>query len=179
MRFFTIMLCALVLAVAITPAEAGGKKDAKHMCKSELRASYRADGFHDVTVVKKKRGVYKVEGFAERRGRRDSSFVCKVRDGRIAKVKMDEWHKRGGGGGSSQAAGAIIGAVIGAVIVAAISNDHNHDHHQGIETSPDFQDDWGKRYSPHDGITCFRGQRACYKDGKGYNAKWTRREFGG
>ena len=70
MKFLTTMLCALLIAAAVSPADAGARRDAKNLCKTELRAFYKADDFHGVTVVENRRGKYKVEGFAERNRRR-------------------------------------------------------------------------------------------------------------
>ena len=80
-----------------------------------------------------------------------------------------------------EVAAAVVGAVLGAAVVAAASDHHKHKHHrdhEGYRPDRDFRRQWGRSYNPRSGITCFPGQRACYKNGRGYSAKWSRREFG-
>lgn len=171
-----LIIGAFALALtASSPAQAKPNNQvAKKICKKELRNNYRADGFNGITTGRVKPGVFKVQGYAQRSGRKNRYFSCKVKNGRVRKVDFQGWGKK------SDAGTAIAAALIGAAIVGATSKHHDHDYDQNytVKTSPAFRKNWSASYVPKPGITCFRGQRACYKSGKGYNAKWTQREFG-
>jgi hypothetical protein len=64
--------------------------------------------------------------------------------------------------GAAIAAG-VVGAAIGASLAKKSKSRHKH------------ADD---RFSPAAGVTCYRRQRACYKDGGGFAANWTHRIYG-
>ena len=186
LKNLTVALCASALVLAGLPATAqDSKRDARKMCKQSLRIDYGAEGFRDVTVVER-RGAYRVEGMAERSGREDNYFVCKVADWQIQDIRIDRWHRiRDGYSGygadhsetmsSGEAAGVIVGALVGAAILSAASKRHKRDRHNGRDY--DYRSGWNESYSPHKRITCYRSQRACYHSRKGFSAKWTLREF--
>lgn len=60
-------------------------------------------------------------------------------------------------------AAGVVGAAIGASLAKSSKSGRRH------------ADD---RFSPAAGVTCYRRQRACYKDGGGFAAKWTYRIYG-
>ena len=85
-------------------------------------------------------------------------------------------------GNNAAIGGLVVGSIIGAAIASSASDTHHHHHHHQdsnitIKTDRNFKKNWSKGYSPKPGITCFRHQSACYKEGKGFNQKWTQREF--
>jgi hypothetical protein len=71
--------------------------------------------------------------------------------------------------GSTALAVAALAAV-GGVAYAASRDGGDDDHH-------DRGKRWNRFYRPRDGVRCYRAQRACY-DRNGFDAYWTRREFG-
>lgn len=72
---------------------------------------------------------------------------------------------------------AAIAAAIAAVALAAKAASRHRDdryryrrHHRRFDDEPD-------QWYPARGVTCYLRLRACYKAGRGYSARWTRREF--
>ncbi len=174
-------LAALVLAGALAaPAPPAFAKfnsyEAEEACKREARDQYGAHGFYGVLVRNEGRGRFVVTGVAERRGRDDVRFNCLADDERV--VRMTSEGSGGGGSGDAGKAAAIVaGALIGAAVLGAISKDHKHDDHRRPRDSHDHREGWNDRFSPGHGVTCHRGQRACYNANGTYSSRHTRRAF--
>ncbi len=174
------LMASLVMAgMGSAPAHAQyGPRDAKQMCKQAVRdrGAYDTSG---VNVDSLGGSKYNVTGYAQRRGG-SSWFTCRVNNGDVRRVDIDNW-----GGGSSgnnsgaSTAAAVVGTaiVIGAIAAAASSDKRHSDYDRYDEyrhgTRPNYD-----QYSPAPGVVCYRWQRTCYKDGKGYAPNWTAREFG-
>ena len=185
MRRGIIAILTLVLwGVLIHPQPALARfddRDARRLCKRNIlnqSAFYR--DLYDVTVRKKKPKRYKVRGTIRVHPGKDVTFVCQVEHRRIIKVKIADPPHSSSSASDADLAASAIAAIIGSAIVGAISDDHKYYHHKsepGYGAGSDFRKSWGRSFSPHPGITCFPGQRACYKDGRGYSAQWTRKVY--
>lgn len=182
-RMKTLLILALAGAVGLAagPAEARfDDRDARHECKRYARQAYNVGGFHGLTVRQTDRRRYVVNGVMEPRRGPNSAFRCVVRRGEVRRFEIT---RRGGqGGGDDISLGAALGAAaavaIGAAIVGAISDDHRHDDYRASSRPHDYRRNWGRAYSPHENITCYRGARKCYFKGERYAPRWTQREFG-
>lgn len=82
-------------------------------------------------------------------------------------------------------AAAVIGAILGAAVIAKAARDGDNARSGGQgryhsyryrEYDRDFSDRT-RSWHPARGITCFPNLHACYAEGHGYSARWTRREF--
>ncbi|MEN3951364.1 hypothetical protein [Iodidimonas sp. SYSU 1G8] len=173
---------SLAMAGVTTPAQAQySPRDAREMCKNAVRdrGAYDTSG---INVDQIGRDKYNVTGYAQGRGGR-AYFTCRVNDGRVRNVDMGNWQGGSSGNNSGAKAAAVVGAavVLGA-IAAAASSDKRHSEYDRYDEyryrdRPSY-DDRGGQYSPTPGVICYRWQRTCYKDGKGYAPNWTAREFG-
>jgi hypothetical protein len=78
-------------------------------------------------------------------------------------------------------AALIAGALLGAAAAGASSRDHRHEHYE-----PYYEDDFQPRrqqryqaeYHPYPGVTCYPGQRTCYKANGNYSPTITHRVYG-
>ncbi|MEN3976407.1 hypothetical protein [Emcibacter sp. SYSU 3D8] len=177
---------ALTLAsagLASTPAQAQyGPRDAKQICKDAVRDR----GARDTTGVNVDAlggSRYNVTGYAKSRGGK-SYFSCRVNNGSIRHVDMGNWQggNSGSGNNASTAVAVIGGALVLGAIVAAATSDKRHGDYDRYDEyryrdRPSYNDRGGQ-YSPKRGVTCYRWQRTCYKNGRGYAPNWTAREFG-
>lgn len=175
-------LIAAILGIAfmLPPSLAHARwndSDAKYACKQAATNEYGARHFHGLVVNRKGSRTFKVTGVAERRGRSDVVFKCKIKHGQVTSLERQNSSSGSSSLSTGQAVGVIAGAVIGAAIIGAISKDHKNDHHHSSGSGGNHGGNWGKSYKPKKNVTCYRGQRACYKQNGSYSAKWTRREF--
>jgi Ni/Co efflux regulator RcnB len=179
-RLISVCLVTAMISAGFTATSAEAQyrpKDAKNMCKDQVRSQYGAHDTSNVSVETRGRDRYLVSGYAKRSGR-SAYFRCKVRNGYIRDMEIGRWEGGGDGGKTAVAVGAAV--ILGAAIAAAASDKHSHDHDRYDEYDHHHGDRYDRddaRYSPAPGITCHRWQRACYKDGAGFSPKWTNREF--
>ena len=155
-------------------------------CKQAIQERTGSSRLRDVTTQQRGYEKYRVQGIVRIHGQPNPSFTCKVKDGYVTRLTLDgpqnpnypPYHHSGDG---DAVGAAIAGAILGGVIAAAASSHHHHDDykphygHVPLGPGPVVR---GGRFSPTPGITCYRKQRACYRDGRGYSARWTHREFG-
>ena len=178
-----LMASLMSSGLLAAPAQAQyGPRDARQMCKDAVRAkgAYDTSG---VNVDQLGGSKYNVTGYAQGRGNRSAYFTCRVNNGGVRYVNMDNWQGGGGGSNSGAKAAAVVGTalVLGAIVAAASSDKRSSDYDRYDEyrdgRRPSY-DDRGGQYSPTPGVICYRWQQTCYKDGKGYAPNWTAREFG-
>lgn len=181
---------ALGLALLAPPNVADARwadRDAKHACKQKARDQYDATHFHGVIVSRKGNDDFDITGVAERRGRSDVPFRCKIRNGNV--MSMTSTSSGGGSSTGAAAAGVVAGAVLGAVLLGALSKDHKHDHHREHKDWRDGRhhkdhkgsgDRHSRRdsgaFSPRSGVTCHNYTRMCYSNGR-YDPRATRRHY--
>lgn len=178
MRRTIACLLALALIAPALPAEARfDSDDAERACDREARSEYDAYDIDHLHVIRQDRGRFTVTGLAQRRHRGDVNFTCTYESGRVTRLRSDSGGSGGGSGDGSGAAGIVAGAVLGAVLLGAIARDHKSGDHRRSDDPYDHDSNWDDDYSPADGITCYRGQRACYKRNGAYAPRWTDREF--
>lgn len=176
----SLMVSLAYAGLAATPAEAQySPRDAKQMCKDAVRGrgAYDTTGVDVDSLGGRK---YNVTGTALGRGNSRAYFTCRVNNGDVRRVDMGNW--AGGGGGNNngaKTAAAIVGTaiVIGAIAAAASSDKRSSDYDRYDEYRYGGRPEYDQ-YSPTPGVVCYRWQRTCYKDGKGYAPNWTAREFG-
>ncbi len=178
------LVASLVWAgIGSAPAQAQySPRDAKQMCKDAVRGR----GAYDTTGVSVDQvggSKYNVSGTALGRGNSRAYFTCRVNNGGVRYVNIDNWRGGGGGGNDGAKAAAVVGTalVLGAIVASASSDKHSSDYDHYDEyryrDRPSY-DNRGGQYSPAPGVVCYRWQQTCYKDGKGYAPNWTAREFG-
>ena len=176
----SLTVSLIFAGMASTPALAQySPRDARQMCKQAVRdrGAWDTSG---VNVDSLGGSKYNVTGYARGRGG-DAWFTCRVNNGDVRRVNIDNWGGGSSGGNNSGAttAAAIVGTaiVIGAIAAAASSDKRHSDYDRYDEYRYGARPDYDQ-YSPTPGVVCYRWQRTCYKDGKGYAPNWTAREFG-
>ncbi len=173
----SLTVSLIVAGLASTPALAQySPRDARQMCKQAVRdrGAYDTTGINVDDLGGSK---YNVTGYAQGRGG-STWFTCRVNRGDVRYVNMDN-RQGGGGNDGAKTAAAIVGTaiVLGAIAAAASSDKRSSDYDRYDEYRYGARPSYDQ-YSPTPGVICYRWQRTCYKDGKGYAPNWTAREFG-
>lgn len=177
-----IMVAAVALVIAGVPAapvsaQNWSARTAENQCRDQLRSRYNVSGTRNVTSSDRGNGRFQVNGNADRSGQ-TASFNCQIEYGSVRNLNVGRWEEhRGGGGGGDAVAAVGVALALGAIIAAASSKKKSHEN----DRYPDGYQDNGyssDSYSPGQGVTCYRQQRACFDGGNNYNAGWTSREFG-
>ena len=174
-----------VLAISVAgsglpaaPAWAGPQMGyAKSSCQDRVRRDYNA-GTRSVTISDRGHDRYTVTGEATRSGR-SAHFTCGYDHGAVQSVSVDDWY-RGGSSGSSGNSGGTVAAVGAAVALAAIiaaASSKNRSHENDRYEQRGYGSGDNDIYSPVNGITCYRAQRACFDNYNNYDPRWTQREF--
>jgi hypothetical protein len=166
-------MAATALLLAAAPAAASAN-DARSACKARLQSQFSASASN---VVTSPRGSdrWEVSGTASRKGER-GHFTCQVRGYDITNIETSDWEEK-----KDDTAAIAVGAVaLAAIIAAAASRKRNHENDRY-----EYNDNWNNNYrynggySPSNGVTCYRNQRACYNNwNNSYNSRWSQREFG-
>lgn len=167
-----MVLAAAAFAALLAPREAAARfddTDARHACRQAAVARHGADRLENLTTVNRGGGQFNVTGTLVRHGRHDVVFRCRYDRGEVSTVVKDEEP-------SAAAVGLALGVVAGAAILGAVSDDHRHQDWNGGYGAHGHG--WNDAYSPMDGTTCYRRERACYHDNGRFAPKLTRREFG-
>ena len=185
LRISAMVFAGLMVWITTSPAQAyyPNTQSPVWACKQAIQERTGSSRLTHVSTQQRGREKFRVYGKVRIHGEPNPSFTCKVKRGYVTSLDIDgpqnpnyppyQHHSHSG----DEVGAAIAGAILGGVIAAAASS-HHHDDNYRPHT------DWGPgpvargRFSPAPGITCYRSQRACYRNGGGYSARWTHREFG-
>ncbi len=169
-----------LLAASLGAAPAAAQynpRGAEQICRDQVRNRYGTNGIDGVTSSDRGGGRFVVNGNANR-GNDTAYFTCRVQNGYVSNINMGDWTRRKGNdsGGAIAAVGAAV--LLGAIIAAASSKKKSHEY--DTYDNPGYNDgNYGRNsYSPANGVTCYRDQRACFDDRQNYIANWTAHEFG-
>ena len=187
-RIFSVLLSGLMVWATAGPAVAyyPNTQSPIWACKQAIQERTGSSRLSNVTTQQRGPEKFRVYGIVRIHGEPNPSFTCKVKRGYVTNLSIDgpqqpnyppyQNHSDG-----DKVGAVLAGALLGGIVAAAASSHHHHDDyrpHSGYK--PNFGPGpvaTGAFY-PAPGITCYRSQRACYRNGGGYSARWTHREFG-
>lgn len=180
-RLWSAMLATALASAGLptAPALAGPQMGyAKSSCQDRVRRDYNAST-HSVTISDRGHDRYTVTGEATRSGQ-SAHFTCRYDHGAVQSVSVDDWY-RGGGSGNSGGTVAAVGAAVALAAIIAAASSKNRSHENDLYEQRDYDRSYAGReddiFSPVNGITCYRAQRACFDTYNNYDPRWTQREF--